>query len=75
MNENHHKQGCCSIRPMYLVYLLLIVGGIYLIVYHGAHLYTILPFLIVLLCLLMHLFHNKHHGNNKGNQDKNNRCH
>lgn len=38
----------------------LLVGGFYLVTEHTAHLFGALPFLLILACPLMHLFH--HHG-------------
>lgn len=38
----------------------LLIGGFFLITEHRAHLFGILPYLLFLLCPLMHLFH--HHG-------------
>jgi hypothetical protein len=41
----------------------LAVGGFYLFTEHRAHLYGALPYVLLLLCPLMHLFHR--HGNNQ----------
>ena len=38
----------------------LVVAGFYLITEHTAHLLGVLPYLLILACPLMHLFH--HHG-------------
>ena len=38
----------------------LLVAGFYLMAEHTAHLFGVLPFLLILACPLMHLFH--HHG-------------
>ena len=38
----------------------LLVAAFYLIVEHTAHVFGVLPFLLILACPLMHLFH--HHG-------------
>lgn len=69
-------------KPIYLVYVLLIGLGIYLVIYHGPHLWTILPLLIFLLCPLMHLFHHGKHGkhdkqmdSDKSQDDKDNNKH
>ncbi len=48
-------------KPVYLVYILLIAIGIYLVAYHGPHLWTILPFLIFLACPVMHMMHHRKH--------------
>ncbi len=46
-----------------LATLMLISAALYfLIVEHGAHVLPYLPFLIILLCPLMHLFMHKGHG-------------
>ncbi len=42
----------------------LIVGGFYLVTEHRAHLWGILPFFLILICPLMHLF--MHHGHQHG---------
>lgn len=42
----------------------MLLGGFYLVTEHTAHLYGFLPFLFILACPLMHLFH--HHGPGKG---------
>lgn len=49
-------------RSIYLVYLLLFGVGVYLVIYHGPHLWNILPLLIILLCPLMHIMHHGEHG-------------
>ena len=41
----------------------LLVAGFYLLTEHTAHLWGVLPFLLLLSCPLMHLFH--HHGQGK----------
>ncbi len=38
----------------------LLVAGFYLVTEHTAHLWGVLPFLLILACPLMHIFH--HHG-------------
>ena len=76
MEEEHQT----SPRPklVYLVYLLLIIGSIYLIAYHGAHLYTFFPLIFFLICPLMHLFHGHHHSSGNDKESKDNqklKCH
>lgn len=46
---------------------LAIVLGFFLFTEHRAHLFGILPYLLVLLCPLMHLF--MHHGHGHGGHD------
>lgn len=40
----------------------LLVAGFYLLTEHTAHLFGVLPFLLILACPLMHLFHHHGHG-------------
>lgn len=77
MEEPHqdHKSG--YFKLIYFVYLLLIVGSIYLIIYHGAHLFTFFPLIFFILCPLMHLFHGHHHSseNDKDTHNQKPKCH
>jgi hypothetical protein len=41
----------------------LLVASFYLLTEHTAHLWGVLPFLLLIACPLMHLFH--HHGHGK----------
>jgi hypothetical protein len=38
----------------------LAIGGFFLITEHAAHLFGVLPYLLVLLCPLLHLLHGGH---------------
>jgi hypothetical protein len=38
----------------------LLVAGFYLVTEHTAHLWGVLPFLLILACPLMHVFHHGH---------------
>ena len=74
---SEHRSGSRKMM-IYGLYILLIIGGIYLVVYHGPHLYTLLPLIFFLLCPLMHLFHGHHHGSVKDKESKDNqkpKCH
>ena len=44
----------------------LLAGGFYLAIEHTAHLFGALPFLLILACPLMHLFHHRRHGGGHG---------
>jgi DUF2933 family protein len=44
----------------------LAVGAFFLLTEHRAHLLGLLPFLAVLACPLMHLFHHHGHGSHRG---------
>jgi hypothetical protein len=43
----------------------LLVAGFYLVTEHTAHLFGVLPFLLILACPLMHLFHHHGHGGHR----------
>lgn len=42
------------------------IAAYYLITEHRAHLYGILPFLLIAACPLLHLFHHRSHGRDDG---------
>lgn len=47
-----------------------VVALFYLLSEHRAHLFGILPYLLLLACPLMHLFmHHGHHGHGRSSQD------
>ena len=43
-----------------------LIGGYFLFTEHRAHMFGILPYLLVLACPLMHLFHHGGHGHHHG---------
>ena len=45
----------------------LLIAGFYLVTEHTAHLFGALPFVLLVSCLLMHLF--MHHGHGGGRND------
>lgn len=40
----------------------LAIGGFYMFAEHRAHLFGVLPYLLLLLCPLMHIFMHRGHG-------------
>jgi len=42
------------------------VGGFYLVTEHTAHLFGVLPYLLILACPLMHVFMHHGHGHGRG---------
>ena len=59
-----------TILPGFAVFIaFLAIGGYFLWTEHRAHLWTILPFLILLVCPIMHLFHG--HGDHGHGKDEN----
>jgi uncharacterized membrane protein len=63
MNDEHQEQPWWR-TPVGLVACgFLIVAGFFLLTEHTAHVFGVLPWLLVLACPLMHLFmHHGHHG-------------
>jgi hypothetical protein len=48
------------LRSRLVLLAFLAIGGFFLVTEHRAHLFGILPYLLLLLCPLMHLFHRGH---------------
>jgi hypothetical protein len=55
---------CCRSRLVLVGFLA--VGAFYLLTEHTAHVYGVLPFLLLALCPLMHLFMHGGHGGHAG---------
>lgn len=53
-----------------ILFAFLSIGGFFLITEHAAHLFGVLPYLLLLLCPVMHLLHGGHggHGGRHGHQ-------
>jgi hypothetical protein len=47
----------------------LIVAGFFLLTEHTAHVFGVLPYLLVLACPLLHLFHGRHGGHGRPGAD------
>ena len=54
-----------SFRGWAVLGLAIILGG-YLVIWHGAHLAAVLPFLVLAACPLMHIFMHRGHGHHHG---------
>lgn len=75
MDHSDHPSKLTWASPTYIVLFgFLVVIGFFLITEHGAHLFGILPWLILLACPLMHIFHGHghHHGGDSDDKDKKN---
>lgn len=49
----------------------LALAGFFILIEHREHVFQALPYLILLLCPLMHIFmHGSHHGNHSGKLDE-----
>lgn len=70
-SEDQNGAGRHRPWPMWIALIgFLAVGGFFLLTEHRAHVFGALPYLLVLACLLMHLFmHRGHggHGHGRGN--------
>lgn len=54
-----------SYRGWAVLGLAALLGG-YFVIWHGAHLAAVLPFLVLAACPLMHIFMHKGHGHHYG---------
>ena len=63
-NTEHHRESGNNHRGKWVLIGFLAVAGFFLYTEHRAHLFGILPYLLLLACPLMHFFHG--HGNHGG---------
>ena len=73
MNHDHGQDNNSSNSIMKFVFIgFLLVAGFFLITEHRAHLFGILPFLLLAACPLMHIFGHRHggHGGHGGKGSK-----
>jgi hypothetical protein len=78
MDHSDRPSNLTWLSPTYIVLFgFLVVIGFFLITEHGAHLLGILPWLLLLVCPLMHIFHGHghHHGNDGDDNKKNQETH
>ena len=67
-HQSHDQPGR---RANWVLLGFIAVIGFFLLTEHRAHLFGILPFLLLLACPLMHLFHHRHGGgHDHGEQSK-----
>jgi hypothetical protein len=48
----------------FILFAFLAIAGFYLLTEHTAHVFGILPYLLVFLCPILHFFHGGHGGHN-----------
>ena len=69
-HEHEHHQTESGIPKQKLALIgFLIVAGFFLFTEHRAHLFGILPFLLLLACPLLHLFHGGHGNHETGSSN------
>jgi hypothetical protein len=65
-HDHHDGNDRSSVSASTLVLVgFLAIAGFYLVTEHSAHLYGILPWLLLLACPLMHLFMHHGHGGHR----------
>ncbi len=71
-NDRHDspKRGFFSSPANIVLGGFLAIAGFYLVTEHRAHLYGILPWLLLLACPLMHFFMHGSHGGHGGREDR-----
>lgn len=75
--DNNSKKSILTVQHIALL-LLVIIGGFFLWTEHRAHLMGTLPYMILLLCPLMHFFMHRGHGghdNGSGSHDAQHQSH
>ena len=63
----HNKSTFNGQRITFL--LLIVIGGFFLWTEHSAHILGVLPYLVLLLCPILHIFMHKGHGGHNGRHD------
>lgn len=61
--------GSARIRPVIATVGFLLIAAFFLTTEHRAHLFGILPFLLILACLLLHVFMHGGHGSHDSPRD------
>lgn len=64
-----HQDKIFSRTTWWVVLVVGIIGLIFLLRTHTAHIFSLLPYLILLLCPLMHLFMGHNHGEHKSDKE------
>jgi len=61
-HQSENRKGWFNSRSNWVLLAFLIIAGFYLITEHKAHVFGLLPFLILLACPLLHVFMHRGHG-------------
>jgi DUF2933 family protein len=69
MSHDHREEGAArQSRMRWVFYGFLVIAAFFLLTEHTAHVFGVLPYLLLLACPLMHIFGHHGHGN-KHRQD------
>ncbi|MCB1567707.1 MAG: DUF2933 domain-containing protein [Xanthomonadales bacterium] len=66
MNTHPHAHDHKPHRSNIVFWLFAAVAVYFLLVEHRQHVFGLLPYLLILLCPLMHMFHHGHGGHHRG---------
>ena len=70
-NQSGGIGGFLRSRTGLVLIAFLLIAGFYLVTEHTAHVFGVLPYGILLLCPILHLFmHGGHGGHGQGNGDR-----
>ena len=67
---NESVRNTFSRKTWWIIFAIGLVGLVFLLRDHTSHIFSILPFLILLACPMMHLFMHKGHGSESGRDRK-----
>lgn len=70
MSQHSHDERRPGGAGRWVFWGFLLVAGYFLITEHRAHVVGFLPFLLLLACPLMHLFHHRHGGHGGDEKEK-----
>ncbi len=61
-NQPYRENSRPRLRSTMVLFAFLAIGAFFLVTEHTAHLFGVLPYILVLLCPLLHLLHGGHGG-------------
>jgi len=74
VNHDHEGDGKPSTGGKYVLIGFALIAGYFLITEHQAHVFSALPYLLLLACPLLHLFHGRGgHGGHGGDRKNTNK--
>lgn len=71
MNNQSENESLFSRQMWVVVAIVGVVGLVFLLQDHTSHIFSLVPYLILLACPLMHLLMHKPHGGHKGGVGRN----